>query len=345
MSEKNEIVVVIVGAGPAGIATAIELKKNSDFEVIILEKNSKIDYKVCAGGIDPDLSKLGLPNNIIDKVFRKVKMFTPKQEVVIEEEDIAATVDRKRLHEVMAEEAIKLGVKILFNKHVVKIDNNSVITSAGEKFDFDHLVGADGSNSIIRKELGLKTKKMLIAFQYIIPGVYPDMEFYFGFDESGPSYRWIFPQKNVTSVGTGYDPNLSKKTTTKELRRNFDLWCKEKFNLDNAKFEAFTINYDYQGYRFRKGKIFLVGDAAGFASGLTGEGIGPGIESGRDVARKIVDPKYKCTAILKILIRKKCGESFSHFIAMNETVGRFATEFCIFLTKWLVKTGIMRKLF
>ena len=99
MSEKNEIVVVIVGAGPAGIATAIELKKNSNFEVIILEKNLEISYKVCAGGIDADLSKLGLPKEIIDRIFRRVKMFTPRQKVIIEEKEaIAATVDRKTLH-------------------------------------------------------------------------------------------------------------------------------------------------------------------------------------------------------------------------------------------------------
>ncbi len=341
MSEKNEIVVVIVGAGPAGIATAIELKKNSNFEVIILEKNLEISYKVCAGGIDADLSKLGLPKEIIDRIFRRVKMFTPRQKVIIEEKEaIAATVDRKTLHEIMAKEAIELGVKILFNKSVKKVNNNSVLTSSGEKFDFDYLVGADGSLSVVRKALGLKTKKALIAFQYMIPGVYTDMEFYFGLKDLGILYAWIFPQKNVISVGTGYDPNLHKKITAKELRRNFDAWCKERFDLDKARFEAFTINYDYQGYRFRKGKIFLAGDAGGFASGLTGEGIGPGIKSGRDIARKIVNPKYICIAIYMILIRKKVGESFSYFIAMNETVGRSATEFCIFLTKWLVKTGI-----
>jgi geranylgeranyl reductase len=337
MQIKN---VIIIGAGPAGLATAIELKKISRCNIIILEKNPEISYKICAGGIDPNVSEIGMPEKIIDKKFSRVKLFTPKQSITIQEnKSIIATTNRKTLHEIMANKARKMGIKILFNKHIKEIDNNSVITSSGETFNFDYLVGADGSTSTVRKKIGIKTKKLLLAFQYIIPEEYPDIEFYINFKKFGLSYAWIFPQKNVISVGTGYDSSLSNNDfTVKELRENFDSWCKEKFNLENAKFEAFSINYDYQGFEF--GNIFLAGDAAGFASGLTGEGIKFAILSGRDIARKIVDSNYKCKEIENILKTKKRGENFIHFLSLNKTLREITVE----LFAFLIRTPIGKKM-
>ena len=337
MQIKN---VIIVGAGPAGLATAIELKKISNFDVVVLEKNPEISYKICAGGIGPDSSEIGMPEEIIDRKFNKVKIFTSKQSLIIKENrPIAATTNRKTLHEIMAKEATKLGIKILFGKSVKERNNNSATTSSGEKFDFDYLVGADGSNSMIRKMMGVKTKKLLTASQYMIPQNYPDMEFYIDFEKFGLSYAWIFPQKNIVSVGTGYDSNLAKNwISVAEFRKNFDFWCKEKFNLENAKFEAFSINYDYRGFEF--GNIFLVGDAAGLASGFTGEGIKFAILSGRDIAQKIINPNYKCKNIENILKIKKRGENFNRFLASNKIIGKTTIELCAFL----MRTSIGKKI-
>jgi len=341
MQTKN---IVIVGAGPSGLATAIELKRISQYNVIILEKNPEISYKICAGGIDPNLSEIDMPEEIINRKFNKIKFFTPKQSLIIKkDEPIIATVNRKTLHEIMTTQALEAGVKIFFNKHVKKIDSNSIIVSSGETFKFDYLVGADGSNSTIRKKLGIKTKKILTAFQYMIPGEYPDIEFYLDFKKFRFSYTWIFPQKDIISVGTGYDPNLSNSNfTIKDLRENFDNWCKEKFNLENARFEAFSINYDYRG--FKLGNIFLAGDAAGFASGFTGEGIKFAIFSGRDIAKKIVDPNYECKEIENILKVKKRGENFIKLVNYNEFLGKGMMELFTFFLKTRTGEKIAEKL-
>jgi geranylgeranyl reductase len=91
--------------------------------------------------------------------------------------------------------------------------------------------------------------------------------------------------------------------TAKEMLASFHSWavCRG-LNLDGLRPQAGLINYDYAGWRF--GNIMLVGDAAGLASGLTGEGMYPAIVSGEAAARSILEPGYQA-GDLRMLIRKQ----------------------------------------
>ncbi|MDD3190664.1 MAG: NAD(P)/FAD-dependent oxidoreductase [Candidatus Pacebacteria bacterium] len=298
--------VIIIGAGPAGLSAAAEFSGNNNFEVTVLEKNPEPSYKICGGGIHPDFIKETVSPDIMDREFDKMKIITPKSTFIMEYNGakFTGTLNRKKLNEELDKKARNAGANIIYGKTIKKIDDNKVITTDGEEFVFDYLVGADGVNSIVRKSLGITTKKFLIAYQYIIPGDYEDIEIHIDFQKFGITYSWIFPQKGVISVGTGYTV-MEKKTAkdTKKLRSNFETWCKKRFSLEGAHFEGFSINYDYQGFEF--GNTYLVGDAAGMASGLTGEGIKPAILSGQEVARKIQNPDYKYVNIPAYLKAKR----------------------------------------
>ena len=47
---KDKFDIIIIGAGPAGLKCA-EQFKNSDFSVLLIEKNKVIGPKTCAGGL------------------------------------------------------------------------------------------------------------------------------------------------------------------------------------------------------------------------------------------------------------------------------------------------------
>ncbi len=334
--------VIIVGAGPAGLATAIELGKTREFEVVVLEKNKGIGYKVCAGGIDYSFIKTHLSEKIIERKFNNFKFITPKQSVEIKENDcILTTVNRKTLHDFLTKKAVDSGAKILFGRQFKEINNNSILTSSNEKFQFDYLVGADGSNSMARKALKIGTKKIIAAFQYLVRGNYPDLEFHIDFDKFGFSYAWIFPQNDIVSVGAGYYPRDSEIFSMQDLRNNLSSWAKNKFDLSKGRFEAFSINYDYRGFEF--GNIFLAGDAAGLASGLTGEGIKFAILSGIDIAKKIIDPSYDCMEIKNTLRIKNQGESLRNFLKLNKAGGKIAIEMLAFSLKTKLGRSIFPK--
>ncbi|MCI5208478.1 MAG: NAD(P)/FAD-dependent oxidoreductase, partial [Candidatus Electrothrix sp. ATG2] len=95
-----------------------------------------------------------------------------------------------------------------------------------------------------------------------------------------------FPHKETVSVGA-YSPQAG--ISAAKLKRNLLHWAAERgFQLGKLSCRAGWINYDYRGYCFDP--VWLVGDAAGLTSGLSGEGIYPAVVSGETVARRILDP-------------------------------------------------------
>lgn len=290
---------IVVGAGPGGLACATALARSGK-EVLLLERRQEVGPKVCAGGITWSGLHRVLPDRLMEMSFHRQHIFSRWQKLVLDSPvPLISTVDRRALGQWMLNQALKAGVVVKTGVPVLEVGENHVNTGAG-RISFRHLVGADGSNSLVRKSLGLTCSRMGLGIHYLFPGEFRQMEWHLDHKFFHNGYAWIFPRKGGASVGAyGSGSGL----TPSELRRNLDLWCRQRgLEVGSRRLQAALINFDYRGWRF--GNKFLVGDAAGLASGLTGEGIYPAMVSGEAAAGTIIDQDFRPTR-LERLIRKQ----------------------------------------
>jgi geranylgeranyl reductase len=325
--------VVIIGAGPAGLRCAEILSKNK-IKTLLLEKNPIIGPKVCAGGLfRRDVEYLGLPKNLLEKEFSEIVLQTPLQKTILKPRwNHFFTINRTTLGAWQKKQINDNFAKIITNCRVASVGENKIKTENGKEYLFRFLVGADGSNSIVRRYLKLRTKTIGFAFQYLVSPAKSSIKNFsiiYDYRLFGSWYAWIFPHKNYLSIGSG---GLANSKGSKNVKDNFQLWLR-KTGIDptGAEYQAAAINCDFQGFQF--GNKFLVGDAAGLASGITGEGIYQALVSGEEIARLIINKEHRPEK-LKAVIRSKQKQDRLLKIIENSGIFKFLLiEFLVIIGK------------
>ncbi len=304
-SRHQQTDILIIGGGPAGLACAHKLAQHNR-QVLLFERKSNIGEKVCAGGITWSGLLQHVPEELVERSFPEQTIVTNVQRCRIRERNpIIATVNRVRLGQWMAEKAMQAGAEIRAGVKVLSISENQVIVRDTEQREsvirFHHLIGADGAHSLVRRYLGLTAEKTGIGLNAFLPMQGKHMQWHFNSRLFANGYAWIFPHRNTCSVGAYVQTGA---VSARRLKRTLIDWARtEKISIPPGSIQAGLINYDYQGHSF--GRFRLIGEAAGLASGLTGEGIYPAIVSGHEIARAMVDPNYKTPRIEKMVKKQR----------------------------------------
>jgi geranylgeranyl reductase len=329
--------VIIVGAGPAGLRCA-EVLAPSGLSVLVLEKKPEIGSKVCAGGVTRKIFRIfDLPDSLIEQKINQASIYATGQKFTIRQDTpFVFTIDRFALGQWQAGRLKDTQVEIRTNSQVTRIDDGTVEVNREENFGFRYLVGADGASSLVRRHLKIPVKKRIITFQYLIPRKGGEhLEVFMNSRLFHSGYAWIFPHRQHLAVGCDADPH---KITPARLKANFHEWLKEKeLDISDAEYQSFPLSYDYRGIRFNN--ILLAGEAAGLASGLTGEGIYPALFSGNVAAESILYDIPTDTLMKKLLRYKKIQEGYLNLLYL---AGPFRDS--IFnLTLWLMNNKRFRE--
>ena len=323
--------VVIIGAGPAGIACAQALA-GSSLSVLLLEKNETVGPKICAGGLTRVAARFGVPEERALRFREQVVRLEDRPPIRIVLDHPMLTVSRPDLarHHLggldnAANVEIEVGVR------VTRLTGSAVWTDRGV-FSFRFLVGADGSQSIVRKHLGLPTR-FGIGLYYEAPQRSDEVQFEFKPRILRSGYLWAFPHRDCTNVGIGFNPDRLTAGLAKVILQQF---LKERgFAREGIPLKGGLISHLYCGHQF--GNLFLAGDAAGLASKASGEGIPFALVSGREIGRTILDPGYPMPEFRGMLALKRRQEGYWSFFECVPRLHRtlLAAYFTMMKRAWM----------
>ncbi|XP_058192622.1 geranylgeranyl diphosphate reductase, chloroplastic-like [Rhododendron vialii] len=308
--------VAVVGGGPAG-ASAAETLARGGIETVLIER--KMDNcKPCGGAIPLCMvGEFDLPLDIIDRRVTRLKMISPSNVAVdigqtLKPDEYIGMVRREVLDAYLRDRAATAGANVI-NGLFLKMDvpketgpgldapyvlhytgYHAKTGGAGERrtLEVDAVIGADGANSRVAKSIGAGDFEYAIAFQerVKIPSkkmeYYENMaEIYVGDDVSPDFYGWVFPKSDHVAVGTG---TVAHKEDIKKLQFATRRRARDKILGGKIiRVEAHPIP-EHPRPRRISGRVALVGDAAGYVTKCSGEGIYFAAKSGRMCAEAIV---------------------------------------------------------
>jgi len=310
--DGRKLRVAVIGGGPAGACAAETLAKGG-CETFLIER--KMDNcKPCGGAIPLCMvGEFDLPEEIIDRKVTKMKMISPSNRAVdvgqtLNDKEYIGMCRREVMDDFLRKRAKSLGTNLV-NGLFMKLDDpgqgNGPMTihyndyevdaKVGEPktMEVDVIIGADGANSRVAKNIDAGEYDYAIAFQERIKipdekmEYYKDLaEMYVGDDVSPDFYGWGFPKYDHVAVGTG---TVVNKTSIKQYQAAMRKRAEEKCAGGKIiRVEAHPIP-EHPRPRRVQGRVALVGDAAGYVTKCSGEGIYFAAKSGRMAAEAVVE--------------------------------------------------------
>lgn len=302
---RNKLRVAVIGGGPAG-SSAAEALASGGIETFLFERSPNT-AKPCGGAIPLCmLDEFSIPTHLIDRKVTRMKIISPSNLSVdfgktLKSDEFISMLRREVLDDFLRQRAETSGatlVKALVTDVVVPLSDKSPyvinynMNNKQKSLSVDVVIGADGANSKVAKSIKAGDYTCAIAFQERIKlpedkmRYYENLaEMYVGNDVSPDFYAWVFPKCDHVAVGTG---TVCSKKNIKIFQRGIRTRVMPKLRGGEViKVEAHPIPEHPRPARVR-GRAALVGDAAGYVTKCSGEGIYFAAKSGRMCGEAIV---------------------------------------------------------
>jgi geranylgeranyl reductase family protein len=306
----KEFDVIIVGAGPAGSFAAERLAR-AGVSVALFDGRPPGEPKACGGGVTSKALK-AWPYLLeaVGRTIDELDMYSPSgKHLHMKLDEPFAVYSRIAFDTFLRERAREAGAVVIADKVSARGfkregDRWLITTPDGAAFTCKFLVGADGANSAIAKKLAgpLPPAEMEVAFGYRAPlPKSSDAPTVVAFLPRWVGYAWAFPRIDHVSFGIAttqdafdhealdkllWEFMLSYYEVAQVNLRTMRLWKSDesttrKAQLANLRNTAERYAARIPGLAPRTWDTrtacgdgwTLLGDAAGFADPVTGEGI------------------------------------------------------------------------
>jgi 3-(3-hydroxy-phenyl)propionate hydroxylase len=300
--------VLIAGAGPVGLAAANVLA-DAGIEVLVLEAEPRLPRSLRASTFQPPtldlLARFGATQKLIDmgRVAPKVQYrdraaWVAELDFGVLKDDTAhpfrVQCEQYRLNEVLA---ARLG-RVRYGAQVTAVaqdaDGVTVTVNDTERLRAQYLIGADGGRSRVREALGIALEgftwpeRFLVAstpfdFAAVMPGLaevsyFADPEEWFFLLRVRDVWRAMFPARAEESEAD----ILSDAGIERRLQRvypqagRYEVTHRTLYSVHQRVAET-----------YRRGRVFLAGDAAHLNNPLGGMGMNGGIHDAFNLAGKL----------------------------------------------------------
>ena len=300
----SAIDLLVVGAGPAGVATALTARARG-LDVLVVDKATFPRDKTCGDGLTASALRLlehlgvdapALPGYasvretvLVSPSGRQVRLPLPN------DGEHSAVVPRLELDAALLAHARAAGVTVREGAALVELDATADGSSArfadGGAVDAAYVVAADGQWSAVRRQRSPETPAADLgtwhAFRQYFRGVDDARQWVLFERDLLPGYAWVFPLPGGrANVGFGVlrDAQLDGKRLAALWREVITRSRLREVLGDRAEPEgphrAWPIPASFSPDRLTDGRVLYTGDAAGVVDPMTGEGIAQALETG-----------------------------------------------------------------
>lgn len=311
--------VIICGAGPSG-TTAAKFISEKGFRVALLDKSIFPREKLCGGALRLSIDKFDYVMSALKSISLinsyEVKMHSSSLKYTIDfksKSPLIYHIKRLEFDALLLNIAVDSGANFFENSYVKKVaidkEKSTVWLKNGEQLSSQIIIGAGGTfdpvSTYLCKKYNLKSlwQKSDMAYMMMqecltdesfIADTFGDQytsHFYLKPDNIY-GYGWVFPKDNVLNVGLGglwsdikkIDRNAAINSFIKHLKKQNML--PKNFDLKHVKKTILPLSGPIK--KTYDDRSILVGDAAGFISPLTGDGLYYAISSGKYAAETII---------------------------------------------------------
>jgi len=297
--------VLVVGAGPAGCVTAEEAARRGA-RVCLIEQSEEIGYPIrtSGGSFISELRELGISERFFHAI-RRVKFASRNRSIAFDyPEPVVCVLDVRALYQHLALMAASAGVELRLGSRVIDVVREGtrvcgvIVRTGGATHNYAAPVVVDcsGFAAVVLRKAGLRDSFRRFGFgaEYdLYAPRYPEDEalLVVGSDVIPCGYGWAFPRGGGrVRVGVG----TIHPDTRAVPQRYLDRFMHECAAIAPSLIGAQPLER-HVGYIPSEGVcrefvfdgVMAVGDAAGQASTLLGEGIRYSIKAGRMAGRVV----------------------------------------------------------